>query len=240
MESATRIQNIYSFTQTTFGFAVGFVVHKVRRLKPFVCAGGAVFVLAYGLLYRFRGGHSDAEIAGVIGAEVVLGIAGGLVYFPAQAALQTVVKHEHVAIVTALFTACFQVGAGIGNALSGAIWTNTMPTKLRTGLEGAGIANATALAKDVYGNPVAWIKKYPVGTPERMAVEGAYRDVQRLICIAGMCITALLFILTWGLKNPRLGEGQSLEDAQLEAMGVKDRSEGMPLTAVRDEKADKQ
>lgn len=78
VESATRIQNIYSFTQTTLGFAVGFVVHRVRRLKPFVCAGGAVFVLAYGLLYRFRGGHSDAEIAGVIGAEVVLGIAGEL------------------------------------------------------------------------------------------------------------------------------------------------------------------
>ena len=82
--------------------------------------------------------------------------------------------------------ASFQVGAGLGNALSGAIWTNTMPGKLRSGLEAAGIANSTALAKDVYGNPVAWIKKYPVGTPERTAVEGAYRDVQRLICISGL------------------------------------------------------
>lgn len=202
-----------------------------------------IFVLAYGLLFRYRGGHSDGDVAGVIGAEVVLGVAGefntcsqltagGLVYFPAQAALQAVVKHENVAIVTALFTAwyvpllypaltcSFQVGAALGNAMSGAIWTNTMPGKLRAGLEAAGVANATALAKDVYGNPVAWIKKYPVGTTERHAVEAAYRDVQRLICIAGMCITALLAVLAWGLSNPRLGDSQSLEDEQLHEIGT--------------------
>ncbi|TXT10691.1 hypothetical protein VHUM_02196 [Vanrija humicola] len=220
VESATRIQNIYSFTQTTFGLLVGFVVHRVRRLKPFVCAGGLVFVLAYGLLYRYRGGHSDHEVAGIIGAEVLLGMAGGMVYFPAQAAIQAVVKHEHVAIVTALYTACFQVGAALGNSMSGAIWTNTMPNALRNGLEQANIANATALAKDVYGNPVAWIKRYPVGTPERHAVEGAYRDVQRSICIAGMCVTALLAVLAWGLSNPLLGDGQSLDDAQLGEIGT--------------------
>lgn len=109
VQSATRIQNIYSFTQTTFGLLVGFVVQRIRVLKPFIMAGGLVFVLAYGLLFRFRGGHSNAEIAGVIGAEVVLGIAGGLVYFPTQAILQAVVKHEHTAIITALYTAwCVQ------------------------------------------------------------------------------------------------------------------------------------
>lgn len=91
--------------QTTFGLAIGFLVRRVRVLKPFVVAGGAIFILAYGLLFRFRGGHSDRELAGVIGAEVVLGIAGGLVYFPAQAILQVTVTHEHVAVVTALYTA---------------------------------------------------------------------------------------------------------------------------------------
>ncbi len=89
-----------------------------------------------------------------------------------------------------------------------------MPSRLAQGLVTAGIANATALAKDVYGNPVAWIKKYPVGTVERKAVEGAYRDVQRLICISGLCITSLLFCLSLGLNNPTLGERQSLVETE--------------------------
>lgn len=78
VESATRIQNIYSVVQTVIGLLVGFLVRKIRILKPFVVAGGLTFVLAYGLLYRYRGGHSDGELAGVIGAEVVLGVAGKL------------------------------------------------------------------------------------------------------------------------------------------------------------------
>lgn len=76
VESATRIQNTYSVVQTVTALLVGFVVRRVRILKPFVVAGGLTLVLAYGLLYRFRGGHSDHEVAGVIGAEVVLGVAG--------------------------------------------------------------------------------------------------------------------------------------------------------------------
>lgn len=102
--------------------------------------------------------------------------------------------------------------------MSGAIWTNTMPNALLAGLQDAGVANATALAKDVYGNPVAFIKKYPVGTEQRHAVESAYRGVQRYICIAGMCITTLLFIISLGLKNPKLGDTQSLEDEELEGI----------------------
>jgi len=122
--------------------------------------------------------------------------------------------------------------------MSGAIWTNTMPGKLLSGLEAAGVANATALAKDVYGNPVAWIKKYPVGTVERHAVEFAYRDVQRLICIAGMCITSLLAIISWGLSNPRLGEHQSLEDEQLHELGTVDKIEAHELSSNAGRKID--
>lgn len=105
VQSATRIQNIYSFVRTVGGLAVGFAIRKVPFLKPFIMAGGLAFILAYGLLYRYRGGHSDSDIAGLIAAETILGMAGALVYFPAQTALQVVVKHEHVATATALFTA---------------------------------------------------------------------------------------------------------------------------------------
>ena len=42
----------------------------------------------------------------------------------------------------------------------------------------------------------------------------ALREVQRLMCIAGICISALLVFVSLALKNPRLGDEQSFEDAE--------------------------
>ncbi|KAL1409289.1 hypothetical protein Q8F55_006122 [Vanrija albida] len=237
VESATRIQNIYTFVRTVGGLAVGFVIRKVPFLRPFIMAGGLAFVLAYGLLYRYRGGHSDGDIAGLIAAETILGLAAALAYFPAQTALQVVVKHEHVAATTALFTACFSVGSAIGAAMTGAIWTSMMPDKLLQGLQGANVPDAAKIAKEVYGNPLKFIEKNPVGSVARVAVEGAYRDVQRYICISGLVAGVLLFAFSFGLHNPRLGDKQSLDDEQLEAIGMGDgqtRREGKADAASPD------
>ena len=55
---------------------MGIVVRYVRRLKYFAVAGTLLFVLAFGLLYRYRGGVETHELAGLVGAEVILGVAG--------------------------------------------------------------------------------------------------------------------------------------------------------------------
>jgi SIT family siderophore-iron:H+ symporter-like MFS transporter len=68
IKSATRITSLYSFTSVLVGVGLGVVVRFVKRLKPFMIAGVCIYVLAWGLLIRFRGGELD--IAGLIGAEV--------------------------------------------------------------------------------------------------------------------------------------------------------------------------
>ncbi|TXT07331.1 hypothetical protein VHUM_03051 [Vanrija humicola] len=214
VEAATRVRNITSFVSTIIGIAVGFAVRHFRYLKPFIIAGAVLYIVAFGLLIRYRGGHSVSDFAGLVGGEVVLGVANALIQYPATTALQAVVQHDNMAIVTAMFNACFQVGAAIGSAMAGGIWTNLMPRKLQAGLERAGIAGAEKLALSVYGNPIKFIAQYKVGTPERNAVDGAYRDVQRYICIAGICIAVVLFGFTFGLDNPRLGDEQSNADAE--------------------------
>lgn len=73
IKAATRVSSLYSFTSVIVGVALGVIVRFVRRLKPFMIAGVLVFILAFGLLIRYRGGVSDT--AGVIGAQVVLGVA---------------------------------------------------------------------------------------------------------------------------------------------------------------------
>jgi SIT family siderophore-iron:H+ symporter-like MFS transporter len=78
VKSATRITSLYSFASVITGTLLGLVVYKVRQLKPFIMFGCALFMVAFGLLIKYRGGLSSSAYSGIIGAEIVLGIAGGM------------------------------------------------------------------------------------------------------------------------------------------------------------------
>lgn len=56
------------------GVIAGLVIFKVRRLKMFIVAGTVLFLVAFGLLIRFRGGSGGSSHSGIIGAQVLLGI----------------------------------------------------------------------------------------------------------------------------------------------------------------------
>lgn len=72
--SATRITSLYSFASVLTGTALGFVVMRVRQLKPFIVAGTMLFTVAFGILIHFRGGADGSSHSGVIGGQVLLGI----------------------------------------------------------------------------------------------------------------------------------------------------------------------
>lgn len=72
--SATRISSLYSFTSVITGVILGFVVMKMRQLKPFIISGTVLFMVAFGILIHYRGGAGDSSHSGVIGGQVLLGI----------------------------------------------------------------------------------------------------------------------------------------------------------------------
>ncbi|KAK2732607.1 siderophore iron transporter 1 [Colletotrichum kahawae] len=203
--SATRITSLYSFCSVITGFILGFIVFKVRRLKYFIIAGTMLFMVAFGLLIHYRGSPSGQS--GVIGAQVLLGIAGGMFPYPAQASLQASLKHEHLAIMTGLYLATYNIGSAFGNTISGAIWTQVLPGVLEDKL--APLGNTT-LAELTYGSPFSVIVEYPVGTPERTAIIDAYQSVQRLLTITGICLTVPLICFAFLLRNPKLNDEQTL------------------------------
>ena len=94
VKSATRISSLYSFSSVITGLILGGIVFKVRRLKPFIIAGTCLFVVAFGLLIHYRGGSAGSAHSGIIGAQICLGIAGGMFPYPAQASIQAATKHE--------------------------------------------------------------------------------------------------------------------------------------------------
>jgi len=231
IESATRVQNIYSFCSVVVGFSLGILVRYVRRLKYFIVAGTLLFLMAFGLLYRYRGGTSVNDFAGLVGAEVVLGIAGGLFPYPTQVLVQSAVQHERTAVITSLYLALYSVGSALGNTIAGAIWTNTMPQRLLADLTAAGIPNAATVAANVYLDPLTFIAANPMGTVAREAVNSAYREVQRLLTITGLCLSVLLIIASVCLRNPRLGDTQSFANA--EGYDTKSIGSGLEVDTTR-------
>lgn len=165
-------------------------------------------MVAFGLLIHYRGGTSSSTHSGLIGAQVLLGVAGGFFPYPAQASIQAATKHEHVAVITGIYLACYNIGSALGNTVSGAIWTQVVPSELN-----ARISNSTQAAL-WYASPLELTPFHPPGTPERDAAIDVYKHVQRLLCITGICLCSLLIFFACVIRDPRLGDEQSLPDAE--------------------------
>lgn len=208
---ATRILSLYSFTSVLVGFALGMVVYKVRRLKWFIVAGTCLFAVAFGLLIHYRGSPNSSGQSGIIGAQVLLGFAGGMFPYPAQASIQAATQHEHVAVITGLYLATYNIGSALGATVSGIIWTNVLPGTLE---EKLGLFGNSSLAVSTYANPFGVIAEYPVGTDVRSAIIESYQHAQRLLCITGICLCIPLIGFAMCLRNPKLGNEQSLPEAE--------------------------
>ncbi|KAG6229101.1 hypothetical protein E4U26_000523 [Claviceps purpurea] len=208
IKAATRVQSLYSFTSVIVGPLLGLLVYKVKRLRIFVIAGTLLYTVAFGLLIHFRGasGSISSAQAGVIGAQILLGIAGGLVPYTAQASLQVNLKHEHLAVLTGIFLATYNIGSALGNTVSGAIWSQVLPGKLNSLLNPL---NST-LGTTMYMNPLSTYTLYPMGTPERTAMVQSYQSVQKLLTITGICLCVPLILFAILLRNPRLDDRQTL------------------------------
>ena len=206
VKTATRVTQLYSFCSVIVGPLVGLVVYRVRRLKIFIIVGTCLFMVAFGLLIRFRGSPNSEGRIGVIAGQVVLGIAGGLFPYTAQASLQVGLKHENLAVMTGVYLATYNIGSALGNSVSGALWTQLLPSAMESRLAGV---NAT-LVTEAYGSPLDVIKIYPVGTPEREAMIGAYQYIQRLLTITGICLCVPLIAFSLAVRNPRLNDKQTL------------------------------
>lgn len=137
--------------------------------------------------------------------------------YPVQALIQASVQHERTATVTALYLASYSIGSALGNTIAGGIWINTLPGHLLDRLTESGVPNAQEIATSVYGDPETFVDVSPegqLGRPERAAVMAAYGEVQRYLTISGLCLSVLLVIASLCLKDPKLGDQQSLQDAE--------------------------
>lgn len=119
--------------------------------------------------------------------------------------------------MTSTYLATYNIGFALGHTVSGAMWQHLVPDELRSQLGSAD------LAAQAYADPFTFATEYPVGTPQREAVALAYRNFQRLLCFAGICLSFLLVAFSLVTRNPELGKEQSLEHAEEQETARTDR-----------------
>ncbi|KAI0010223.1 major facilitator superfamily transporter [Xylariaceae sp. FL0662B] len=203
VETATRILSFFSFFGVVSGVIMSLVIYRIRRLKYIIVTGTIIFMIAFGLLVQYPGGADASSRSGLLGAQVLLGLSGGLFAYPTQASIQASAMADHVAILTGLYHSFFNIGAALGSCMSGLIWTQTLYPVLESNLS---FQPNASLAGAIYDSPFAIVPHYPVGSAIREAIIESYQYVQRILCIAGMslCVPMIGFALL--LRNPKLSE----------------------------------
>ncbi|KAL9945074.1 hypothetical protein D7B24_005773 [Verticillium nonalfalfae] len=178
-------------------FIVGYLIRRTGRFRWLFFVAVPFYVLGLGLMIHFR--RPNGEIGYIVMCQIFTSIGGAIFILGMQIAVLAAVDHQHVAAALAMLFVSGGMGGAVGSTISGAIWTNTFLPALRRYLP----EGVDALV--VYGDIVAQLS-YPVGSPERLAIQQAYGYAQTRMLAAGTGIAGVLIVWICMLKDLNVGE----------------------------------
>jgi hypothetical protein len=191
---AGYINSTFQVVSGVLLFIVGYAIRKTGHFKWLFWLAVPIYIFSLGLMIHFR--KPDMNIGYVVMCEIFISIGGSIFILCMQLAVLAAVDHQHVAAVLALLFVCGTIGGAIGNTISGAIWTNTFKPALEMYLPESALPNVTS----IYGDLVVQLS-YPVGSPERLAIQEAYGYAQTRMLAAGTGVMSLSFIWTFMMRD---------------------------------------
>ncbi|TGO74045.1 hypothetical protein BELL_0313g00120 [Botrytis elliptica] len=197
--AAGHVTQVFSFTATISSVIISFFIKYTKYYKPYITAGALIYLMGIGLMFHYR--RENSSIAQIIGTQIAVGIGGGMLNVPAQLAVQaSVPSHQNVAVATAVYLTCVEMGGAVGSAIAGVIWGQDIPKKLAK-------YSSTIDSKAVY-NSITNALAYPMGTPERIAINRAYQETMQKLLIVALCVSAPIVVLSLVIKNAKLDTGE--------------------------------
>lgn len=175
-------------------FIVGYLIRRTGRFKWLFYVTVPIYCFGLGLMIYFR--RPNQSIGYIVMCEIFISMGGSVFILLVQLAVLAAVDHQHVAAVLALLYVSGSIGGAIGNTISGAIWTNTFLKALQRNLPESALPNALT----IYSSLTAQLA-YPVGSPERIAIQEAYGYAQARMLAAGLGIFGLSFIWMFLVRN---------------------------------------
>ncbi|KAF2704013.1 MFS general substrate transporter [Pleomassaria siparia CBS 279.74] len=187
------VVNIYSVGSCFFSLIVGLLIRWTGRFKWIALYFGApVTLVSVGLLIYFR--QPDVPIGYLIMCQIFMAFAGGTLVICEQMAAIAATDHQNIAVVLAIEGMFTAIGGAIGGSISAAIWTSVFPARLHRYIP----AEYQADIPEIYAVLKVQLSHHK-GTPVRTAIEMAYGDAQKYMCIGATCILGLMLpaICVW-------------------------------------------
>lgn len=194
LSGAGYISGIFDVVSGVWLLGVGFLIRWSGRYKWLLQIAVPMYILFVGLLIYFR--RPNTGIGYIIMVEIFISLAGGTMIIGQQVAIMAVAEHNDVAAVLAILGLFGYMGGAVGNSISGAIWTNTLPEALQKYLPD----NLKDQWEEIYDDLTVQLS-FPVGSAGRDAIIKAYALAQQRMLIAGTAIMALSLIWVFMLKN---------------------------------------
>ncbi|KAF7194928.1 MFS siderochrome iron transporter C [Pseudocercospora fuligena] len=189
--------SINSVAQCVSGSIAGAFMYKFRRYKLIAFLGACTRLLGYGVMVRLR--NNGSSIAELFAVQIVQGLGSGMIEAIFIVAAQIVVPHAELAQVTAFVSMAFNLGAAIGAAIAGSIYTSHPKERLRIRLRSEENDTLVEHMFESISEPSQW------GSPERSAVALAYSDVMGYITIAALALSIPVVLAAWFFPNDELG-----------------------------------
>ncbi|KAL4804741.1 siderophore iron transporter mirB [Aspergillus unguis] len=175
-------------------FMVGFAIRKTGYYRWLLFIAVPLYIFAQGLMIHFR--QPNQYIGYIVMCEIFISIGGSVFTLIEQLAVLVAVDHQHVAAALAVLFVSGGIGGAIGNAISGAIWTNTFYPALLRYLPEDALPNAAMIYASLEQQLM-----YPVGSEARIAIQKSYGYAQTRMLAAGTGLMALSFIWVFMIKN---------------------------------------
>jgi MFS family permease len=199
-------QNI---TSTLMGIVVGYAMSTTRRYKTLMVGGVIVRLIGVSMMIRYRNQYDPTFM--LVLCQLLQGIGGGAVAITMQVACQICVRHSDVALVTAFELLTTEIGAAMGSAIAGLIFSGSLPGSLARHLPMLSHDEVTR----IYGS-LQEALKYPLGSEIRAGIIDAWVEVMRNVCVVATLILIPGLFLALAMPNATLPD-HSTYQAQISA-----------------------
>ena len=200
LTAAGHVIQVFSFTSSVTAVCIGLIIKFTGHYKYFITLGSCIYLMGIGLMIKYR--TENASIGALVGTQIAVSIGGGMANVPAQIGVQASASHQEVAAATAVYLTVLEIGGAVGSAISGAVWSASIFSKLLKYLPDNAKGQALSLSSSV----TTASTQYPRGTPERAAIDRAYQETMHTLLIIAVCICAVPIFLSLLMKDYRLNK----------------------------------
>ncbi|KAM0789647.1 hypothetical protein ACM66B_000449 [Microbotryomycetes sp. NB124-2] len=202
-KDASYISQSYIFAACIAAILAGWSAKATQRYKWIGVVGVLVHIFGVWLMMKARDLESTTFV--LVMSQLIGGVGGGFTTIAAQIGCQSVVRHQDVAIATAIFLTITQIGGAVGGAGAGAVWSTLLPNRLSLRLP-SDVDKADLIPKIMASLPFAM--SFEPGSPVRDAINEAYYETQHVLNLMALLFLVPALVAVCLMKNVHLARDE--------------------------------